>query len=191
MNTGTTSSLQPGNQRYYFHFGSGRWTGRFRFRITGWRQWRRARLGLKNRFLTVLMHGIGLLFGKTSIRSEFRPYAQRAIATNEIYIYLFGLVIYRQSIEYRLGADGRSVTVVGWERHGPFPWLWKQQIEHWGVVGQDGINAEYTIPMLGDIWTARYQVLADGRQVRSVMTCSWAESGEELLRDSDECTKTS
>lgn len=180
-----SGGLGPANKKYYFDFGRGRWKGRFRFRITDWKAWWRARLGLKNRLITALTHAMARFFGEFQIASQIEAYpegAENGVATNEIFVRLGGLVVYRQSIEYRLGADGTSVTVVGWERHGPVPWLFTHQIQHWGRIAADGLRAEYNIPMLGDTWVGEYSISADLQRVRSEIRCPWGESGESLER---------
>ena len=40
---------------YYFEVGAGGWAGTFRFRVTGWREMLRARIGFKNLLLVAAM----------------------------------------------------------------------------------------------------------------------------------------
>jgi hypothetical protein len=167
---------------YYFEIGKGSWRGTFSFRITDFKKFFSARLGFVNKCLCLLTHFLLKLFGPAKIGSRIEPFPERSAATNDIFMKKLGLVIYRQVIEYRLDPDGEHVTVVGWERHGPIPFLLKHTIEHWGAIHEGGMKSTYRIPMLGDTFVACYAVAANRNFIESHMQCPWAEAQERLWR---------
>ena len=136
-----------------------------------------------NRCLCLLTHWLIRLLGSAHIGSHleaFPAHGRAGVATNDILMKHLGLVIYRQVIRYLLHTDGQGVTVKGWERHGPIPWLLQHDIEHWGTIDPSGMRSRYTIPMLGATWTANYSVSKDWRRIESEMRCPWGEASEKL-----------
>ena len=178
-------SDRPANQIYYFDIGSGAWRGRFHFRIVDWKEFRRARIGLLNACLCVVTHWLLLIFGPARIGSRIEAFPEQGeagVATNDIFMKKFGIIIYRQVIRYCLHADGTRVTVRGWERYGPIPRFLQHDIEHWGRIHPGGMRSTYDIPMLGDRFTAEYTIESGRSHIESHMRGSFAEAREILDR---------
>ncbi len=171
----------PASHVYYVQLGRGTWKGTFHFKITNWTVFTRANLGVKFRFIALATHLVGKWLGPSTITAHMEALPERGelgVVRNEIRMHKFWLCIYRQSIEYLLGPDGSSATIIGWERHGPIPGLLTHRIEHWGRIAPDGHHAQYDIPMLGDRWTGNYTISTDGKKLQSRLICAWAEAQE-------------
>jgi hypothetical protein len=177
-------SPQTPSQVYYLDIGTGDWLGWFRFRITSWRGFRSANLGLEDRLLVIGMHVLASLFGRARITSTLAPSPpdSESVVANAVRIVKFGIRLYTLNEVYQLQADGHQVDVRSKERFGPIPFLFNRSKEHPAEILDDGMHSIYYIPLLGAQWIARYTVRADHQHIDSVMTCSWGEAHENIDR---------
>jgi hypothetical protein len=172
------------NQRYYFSTGAGTWRGTFRYSITSFGTFMRAKLGLTNKLLALGMAATMLLFRRARIDSRIDAYPDQGplgVATNDVRISLFGVRLYTLLEQYALAADGEAVFVRSYERFGPFPLLLNREKKHPAKVTDGGAHATYyDMPLLGDTWTGRYTVSGGGKHVESTLTCPWATATETI-----------
>jgi hypothetical protein len=171
----------PANQVYYLEVGQGDWRGRFTFRVVDWQAFMRDDLGLVDRFLSLWLIGTTSVLGWSTITSTLRQLesAARGIRVgNHVRIHRFGVTLYLLSETYTLGDDGSSVEVDAFERFGPVPFLFGNHKQHTADVSDGGMRAVYTLPLLGTLWTAVYEVQPDRRHINSTLSCDWAEAHE-------------
>ena len=174
---------EPANMIYYCRVGVGEWLGSFDFRLTDWRRFRAANIGLKNRFLALNLIVIFRILRSASISSKLvREGGSRpTVVDNLVRIYKFGVTLYLLREHYTLSPDGRDVHVDANERFGPVPFLFNNHKSHPAEILDDGHEGFYYIPLLGTSWTGVYKVAADERHLDSTLTCEWA-IGHELIR---------
>lgn len=172
------------SRTYYFEIGPGRWRGTFDFRVTDWRAFLGASVGVVNRLLVAALAFAMRLFGAATITSTVEAHPERGeagVATNEIRVTKFGLAFYTLREEYRLDGNCRDVAVVVDERFGPVPGLLQNHKDHPATV-VPGPRANYRVPLLGADWTGRVEPSADGERLDGEFTCEWATVSESLNR---------
>ncbi len=184
--SGGTDAADSGcqNRTYYFEVGPGEWRGAFGFRVTDWRRFLRASLGLRDRLLVVAMALTVRLFGRATITSAVTAHPDRGeagVATNEIRISKFGITLYLLREEYRLDRNCRDATVVSEERFGPVAGLLESHKEYPAEV-DPGPRATYHMPLLGAEWTGRYEPSDDHDRIDAELTCAWATASETIHR---------
>jgi hypothetical protein len=173
----------PANQAYYLDIGLGEWRGHFDFRLTDWAAYRRARLGALDRFLSLWMIGIFKLLPWAAITSRLAPEAGDGVRVrNHVRLHRLGLTLYVLDEVYTLDPDGSGVVVNALERFGPIPFLFRHRKRHTARVFDGGMRAVYSVPLLGDEWTADYLVHPDRLRIDSALTCAWAEAHERIRR---------
>jgi hypothetical protein len=173
----------PANQVYYLSVGLGGWTGRFTFAITDWSAFRRDRIGLANRFLTLCFVASMRLAGWGAITSELERVdvgSPEIRVRNHVRIHRFGITLYMLAETYTLDADGAGVVVDASERFGPAPFLFRNRKHHTARVLEAGMRAVYSLPLLGATWTADYHVQPDLRHIESTLTSAWAQAHERI-----------
>lgn len=173
------------NRSYYLETGMGDWAGAFTFQITDWKGFRKDKIGIKNRFLVLMMALLSGVFGKSSITSRLEKgpdESGRSVATNEVRIKKFGLTLYLLLERYILHPDCRQVLVQSKERFGPLSFLFNVEKEHPAEVLEEGRHAIYYMPLLGTDWVGSYKVREDSNHIDSILTCPWAEATEKIDR---------
>jgi hypothetical protein len=173
------------HQRYYFETGVGDWRGSFRFEITSWREFWRAKLAPSDRIAALLSAALMLVARKARIASRldgFPDQGPMGVAVSNIRVSVFGWPLYALREQYALGADGQSVHVRGYERIGPFAIGGIRNKSHSGRVDAGGTTAHYTLPVYGVDWHADYTVSADRNRVESVLRCAWGRASESIAR---------
>lgn len=171
-------------REYYFEVGPGRWEGTFDFRVTDWRAFLGASVGVVDRLLVVAMAATVALLGAATITSRVEAHPDRGeagVATNDIRVTKLGLPLYTLAEEYRLAGNCRDVTVVVEERFGPIPGVLENGKEHPAAVAP-GPQTVYDVPLLGVDWSGRVEPAADRDRIAGEFTCRWAVVNEELGR---------
>jgi hypothetical protein len=74
------------------------------------------------------------------------------------------------------------VTVQAAERFGPVPGLLTRSFAYPAKIRDGGRASTYHMPLLGDQWTATYQVGADARTLAGSLVCAWAQATEEASK---------
>ena len=182
---GASAEESRANQFYYFRVGLGDWRGAFHFKITSQRKFWADSLGLKNRFLTLLMAAVSALFGKACILSHVEgslAEGEAGVARNTVRIVKLGFTLYLLRERYVLNSDGRNVWVVSDERFGPIPFLFRTAKEHPAEILDGGMRAIYHMPLLSTEWIAEYTVRPDRNHIDAVMRCAWGEASEVIDR---------
>jgi hypothetical protein len=184
----SVSALRPAdNQIYYGEIGRGRWEGTFTFRLTSWPIFRRARLGVKNRFLILSMATVQRLFGASRMTSriwleEKEKHASLGLVHNAIRLTKWHIPIYVLDETYTLDLDGHGVVVEARERFGPFPFLFRVKKRYPATIHPPGTSSTYWMPLLGADWIATYQVREDGHQLEGRTVCDFAEATETIRK---------
>lgn len=183
----TLDLASPSNsQTYYFVIGKGRWQGSFSFRITSWRRFLGAKIGLKNHLLLLGLQTSQLL-GKgrmTSILQAHPHEGPEGVAGNFVRISKLGVTLYLVKETYTLAADGSGVDVHAHERFGPVPFLLKNEKRYTAVIHAGGMSSTYYMPLLGSDWIAKYAVATDHEHLDGHLTCDYAEA-EEVIHKLD------
>lgn len=178
-------SAQLPSHTYYFDVGAGDWTGTFRFRVTGWRELLRARIGVTNLLLVGAMQATQSLTGPSRLTSVVVPHpdeGERGVVDNAVRLSRFRIRLYDLHERYILSGDGRGVKVVAREHFGPVPRILSRTFEYPAEIRPDGLGSTYHMPLLGSPWTATYQVGADRRSLSGELRCVWAEAHEQAAR---------
>jgi len=176
------SHTQSNAQIYYFAIGAGRWTGGFTFRITSWRGFLRAEIGLKDHLLLLGMW-ITQLLGKSRITSDMQAHRHEGVegvASNVVRISKLGVTLYLVTETYTVAADGSDISVQAHERFGPVPFLLNNEKRYTAVIHAGGMSSTYHMPLLGSEWIANYTVATDRAHVAGHVTCSYAECQETI-----------
>jgi hypothetical protein len=171
------------NRVYYFELGRGSWHGSFTFRVTSWRGFRRARIGLRDRFLVLLLSVFTRAFGRSGIESEMSAAPDEGrfgVARNRLRIDRFGITLYLAQEEYVLDPDGTGVEVLASERFGPIPFLFRDRKRFTAVIHEGGHDSTYAMPLLGTDWTARYHLDPAGRHIDGRIEGAWGEAHESM-----------
>jgi hypothetical protein len=170
---------------YYFDVGSGAWRGRFEFRLTDFRTFRGASLGVLNRLLALSMHWLIRIGGWCTISSVVTPHPELGpdgVADNAVRISKLGVTLYTLRERYTLDRDGTNVAVRAQERFGPIPFLLNRRKAHPAEVSPGGLRAVYHIPLLGDEWVGTYEVAKGRNHIDSTLTCGWGRATEVIDR---------
>ncbi|MEU9086575.1 hypothetical protein [Streptomyces sp. NPDC048357] len=173
------------NHVYYFDIGTGTWHGKATFRVTSWRRLMRSRIGLMNKLLVTAMHVVELLTGAPRQESTIvaKPNeGEFGVADNVVRISKFGMTLYLLEEQYVLDGNGTGVVVNGNERLGPVPGLLTRTFTYSAEIRDEGMAATYSMPLLGALWTADYQVAADRQSLFAELLCDWGRATEETLR---------
>jgi len=78
--------------------------------------------------------------------------------------------------------DGSHVQVIGSERFGPLPFLFRTSKQYSAEIHAGGLSSTYYMPLLGAHWTCNYHVLPDRKHVDALLQCPWAEAREQIHR---------
>ncbi len=175
-----TAQGQSNAQIYYFTIGAGRWGGSFTFRITSWRSFFDAPLGLRNHLLLI---GLWLTqrLGKARITSNMQARPEdgvAGVAGNVVRISKLGVTLYLVTETYTIAADGSDVSVQAHERFGPLPFLFNNDKRYTAVIHAGGMSSTYDMPLLGEKWTANYVVAAGRTHIDGHLTCPYGECEE-------------
>ncbi|MFE6833859.1 hypothetical protein ACFVFI_03305 [Streptomyces sp. NPDC057705] len=173
------------NHVYYFDIGTGIWHGKATFRVTSWRRLVRSRIGLTNTLLVTAMHVVELLTGAPRQESTIvaKPNeGEFGVADNVVRISKFGVTLYLLEERYVLDSNGTGVVVKGNERLGPVPGLLTRTFTYSAEIRDEGMAATYSMPLLGALWTADYQVAADRQSLFAKLVCDWGAATEETRR---------
>jgi hypothetical protein len=173
------------NEIYYFEIGKGEWAGEFWFGITDWSQFWKAKISLKNRFLTLAMSLVIKVFGRAAFSSRMAAFPDRGaagVASNAIRLSRFGITLFISNEDYVLNPDGSGVTVKAKERFGPIPFLFREYVEYPATIHEGGMSSTYYLPMLDAQWIAQYQVRSDRNHVDGVLECGWGRAEETMDR---------
>lgn len=177
--------MASNNEIYYFEIGRGEWTGDFWFGVTDWKQFWRAEIRLRNRFLTLAMALVTKVFKRAAIHSRIAAFPEKGaagIASNSYRLSRLGITLFISNEDYVLHPDGSGVTVKAQERFGPIPFLFREYVEYPATIHEGGMSSTYYLPMLDAQWIAKYQVRSDRNQVDGVLECSWGRAGEIMTR---------
>ena len=159
--SGRVVSAQLPSHIYYFQVGAGGWAGTFRFRVTGWREMLRARIGFKNLLLVAAMQATQTVTGESRLTSVVVPHpdeGERGVVDNAVRLSRFRIPLYDLHERYILSPDGQGVRVVAREHFGPIPLILSRGFEYPAQIRADGLGSTYHMPLLGSPWTAIYQV---------------------------------
>lgn len=184
----TMLSAEPAvcaNHTYYYDVGVGDWTGHFGFRVTSWRTFFKASIGLKNRLLVLAMAVTSRVLGRSLIVSRLEPAGREGdadVVANDVRITKFGVTLYLLRERYHLNPDCRQVWVKSQERFGPIPFLFNTTKEHPAEIMDGGMRSVYYMPLLGTDWEGRYTVQPDRNHIDAVLVCPWAEASEVISR---------
>ena len=129
---------------YYFEVGAGRWAGTFKFRVTGWRQMLRARIGVKNVLLVAAMQATQTITGPSRLTSVVVPHpdeGERGVVDNAVQLTRFGVQLYYLHERYVLASDGQGVRVVAQEHFGPVPRILSRSFEYPAQIRSDGLGS--------------------------------------------------
>ena len=173
------------NEIYYFEIGKGEWTGTFWFGITDWSQFWKARISLKNRFLTLAMTLVIKVFGRAVFHSRiavFPDLGAAGIASNSIRLSRFGITLFISNEDYALDPDGSSVAVKAKERFGPIPFLFREYVEYPATIHEGGMSSTYYLPLLDSQWIAKYTVRSDRNHLDGALECGWGRAEEVMDR---------
>jgi hypothetical protein len=180
------SAISPADsQIYYGEVGRGRWEGTFTFRLTSWPIFRRARLGVKNRFLILSMATVQRLFGASRMTSKIwleEKHESLGFVHNAIRLTKWHIPIYVVEETYTLDLDGNSVVVEARERFGPVPFLFRVKKRYPATIHPPGTSSTYWIPLLGADWIATYHVREDRRNLEGKIVCDFAEATETIRK---------
>ncbi len=183
--SGPAATSEAPSHVYYFHTGAGTWRGTFTFRVTSWRLFRHRRIGLVNGLLVRAMHVTQRLTGKSKLDSTnvAKPgEGAFGVAENTVRLSKLRLTLYLLRERYVLDPDGTRVTVQAAERFGPMPGVLTRSFTYPAEIRDGGKASTYHMPLLGDQWTATYQVGADGRHLAGSLVCPWAQATEEASK---------
>ena len=178
-------SAQLPSHIYYFEVGAGGWAGTFRFRVTGWREMLRARIGFKNLLLVAAMQATQTVTGESRLTSVVVPHpdeGESGVVDNAVRLSRFRIPLYDLHERYILSPDGQGVRVVAREHFGPIPRILSRSFEYPAQIRSDGLGSTYHMPLLGSPWTATYQVGTDRRSLAGELRCTWAEAHEQASR---------
>ena len=180
VNIPSTAAEAPSHV-YYFSTGTGTWRGTFAFRVTSWRLLRQHRIGIVNGLLVYAMHASQRLTGRSRLDSTIvaRPdEGTFGVAENVVRLSKLRLTLYLLRERYVLDPDGTRVTVYATERFGAVPGVLTRSFTYPAEIRDGGRASTYHMPLLGDQWTARYQVAADCRQLAGSLVCPWGQAVE-------------
>lgn len=172
------------NRTYYFDVGTGRWRGAFDFRVTDWRTFLTAPVGVLNRVLVVALVLAVRPLGAATMTSEVEAHPGRGeagVATNDVRISKFGVTLYTFHEEYVLDPNCRDVVVVTEGRYGPIPGLFTHETAYPAEISA-GPRATYRLPLLGADWVGKYEPAEDGSRVEAELTSDWAVASETIHR---------
>jgi hypothetical protein len=178
-------TMASNNHIYYFEIGKGEWTGEFRFGVTDWNQFWKAKIGLKKRFLVLAMALAIKLCKRAVIHSRITAQPNKGaagIASNSYRLYRLGITLFISNEDYILDADGSSVIVKARERFGPIPFLFREDVEYPATIHEGGMSSTYYLPMLDSRWIAQYHVRSDRNEVSGVLDCNWGQAQEVMRR---------
>ena len=178
-------SAQLPSHIYYFEVGAGGWAGTFRFKVTGWREMLRARIGFKNLLLVAAMQATQTVTGPSRLTSVVVPHpdeGERGVVDNAVRLARFRIPLYDLHERYILSSDGQGVRVVAREHFGPIPRVLSRSFEYPAQIRSDGLGSTYHMPLLGSPWTATYRVGTDRRSLAGELRCTWAEAHEQATR---------
>jgi hypothetical protein len=177
------------NQVYYFVVGKGSWTGSFNFRITDRRAYRRARIGLINRFLITGLRFVITFLGAPVISSTIRvdpTQGPAGTARNRYSLSKWRVTLCLFKDLYQLNADGEGVLVTMDLRYGPIPGLLAEHTDYSGGIYDEGYRCHYDgVRFLGAMWQADYSVAPDKDHVAGTLICEWGEASERMRRQND------
>jgi len=177
------------NQVYYFEVGKGRWGGVFDFRITDWKAYRKASLGLLNRLLILALRLVIAAGGRPSIASTIVVNATQGpggTGWNTYTLSKWGITLCVFNDIYELDPGGERVVVTTDLRYGPVPGIITDHVVYAAQITDGGFRSRYEgLRLLGTEWVATYEVAADKNSVNGALVCSWAQATEEMVRRSD------
>jgi hypothetical protein len=170
---------------YYFQVGTGTWHGSFAFRVTSWSRLRSGAIGWRNTLLVVVMQLSQWATGKSRLESTIiaRPTAGAfGEADNTVRLSRFGVTQYLLRERYVLDPDGTRVTVHAKEQFGPVPGILSRSFSYPAEIHPGGMSSTYHMPLLGDQWTASYQVTPDHNGLSGHLVSGWATATEQVRR---------
>ena len=178
-----TDESNPPNRVYYFEIADGDWIGTFNFKLKSWKKLMRSGIGLKHKFLVILMTLFQKIFGDASISSKITTFPNEGVfgvAKNDFRIYKRFFTLFRSNEDYILSPNGSSVKVDARVRFGPISFLFNEHDVYPAVIWNRGFRATYHIKLLGGSFLGQYTVRDDKKQVHSILENEWAIADEVL-----------
>lgn len=174
------------SQRYY---GSahGRWTGTVDFRITDWRAFFAAPMGLLDK-LSIAMVALlpsRLLGSRIDTRVLCLPDREAPTRmVHRIWLSQLGRVVYRTEEDFDLHPDGRSLTILMTEYAVPRLSVPRVGAPSPGEVEDDAAHAHYSLPWYGTTVDVRTHLTPTTCEI--AVTTPWARGVQRVRKVTDE-----